>query len=221
MGWDGRSATMPTGLTDVLADLKEQEALALVQERLTRGEDPLQILRDCRLALEIVGRRFENREYFIPDLIYSGEILKEIVSVVRPNLTQEQKAERLGKVVLGTVQGDIHDIGKNIVSFMLDVNGFEVHDLGVDVPPRIFVEKLEATGAGILALSGFLTQVFDAMRETVEAIRAAGLRDKVQVMIGGAQIDERVRAYTGADAQGADAMAAVALARTWAGGKGR
>ena len=208
---------MKTGLIDLLADLREQEALALVQERLLAEENPLQILGDCRQALETVGQRFENKQYFIPDLIYSGEILKEIVSLVKPRLTQEQESGRLGKVVIGTVQGDIHDIGKNIVTFMLDVNGFEVHDLGVDVPPRTFVEKLEATGAGILALSGFLTQVFDAMRQTVEAVRAAGLRDRVKVMIGGAQIDERVSLHTGADAYGLDAMAAVALARKWTG----
>ncbi|MEM2546994.1 MAG: cobalamin-dependent protein, partial [Candidatus Bathyarchaeia archaeon] len=121
------------------------------------------------------------------------------------------------KVVIGSVAGDIHDIGKNIVVFMLEANGFEVYDLGVDVPPEKFVEKIKETGATIVGLSGFLTLAFDSMKQTVEAIKKAGLRDKVKIMIGGGQITEEIRQYTGADAYGRDAMAAVALAKKWVG----
>jgi len=122
----------------------------------------------------------------------------------------------LGKIVFGTVAGDIYDIGEDIVVFMLDVNGFEVHDLGIDMPPQQFVEKIKETGGAIAGLSGFLTLAFDSMKQIVDAIQAAGLRDEVKVMIGGGQITEEVRKYTGADAYGKDAMTGVSLAKKWA-----
>jgi len=202
-------------LVSALADLKEKEALEISQGRLNSGGDPMAILSDARRGMEIVGERFASGEYFIPDLVYSGEILRQVTEIVKPKLTKEAKVKRLGKVVLGTVAGDIHDIGKDIVVFMLDVNGFEVYDLGVDVPAQKFVEKIEESGAPIVGLSGFLTLAFDSMKQTIDAIKAAGLRDKVKVMIGGGQIDEEIRKYTGADAYGRDAMAGVSLAKQW------
>jgi 5-methyltetrahydrofolate--homocysteine methyltransferase len=199
--------------------LKEKEALKIVEDRLSAGEDPVKILDDARRALEVVGKRFSDCEYFIPDLVYSGEILKQITDMVKPKLTQAAAAKRLGKVVVGTVAGDIHDIGKDIVVFMLDVNGFEVLDLGIDVPAQKFVDKIKESGAPIVGLSGFLTLAYDSMKQTVEAIESAGLRDKVKVMIGGGQISDEIRKYTGADAYGKDAMAGVSLAKKWAGAK--
>jgi 5-methyltetrahydrofolate--homocysteine methyltransferase len=123
--------------------------------------------------------------------------------------------KRLGKVVVGTVAGDIHDIGKDIVVFMLDVNGFEVFDLGIDVPAQKFIDKIKETGSGVVAMSGFLTLAFQSMKDTVEAIKKSGLRDKVKIMIGGGQIDEQVKGFAGADAYGKDAMEAVKLAKSW------
>lgn len=202
-----------------LADLQEEEAHKIVEDSLNAGEDPLDILEEARRGLEIVGNRFAKKEYFISDLIYSGEILKDITEIVKPKIAKEADVKRLGKVVFGTVAGDIHDIGKNIVAFMLDINGFEVYDLGVDVPAEKFVEKIKETGAPIVGLSGFLALAFDAMKETIEAISAAGLREKVKVMIGGGQITEEIKKYTGADAFGEDAMAAVSLAKKWIGAK--
>src|SRR3989304_9374713 len=125
---------MAKDLVNALADLKEKEALQIVHERLNAGDDPLGILNDARRAVEIVGKRFSDSEYFIPDLVYSGEILKSITEIVKPKITKAAEGKRLGKVGVGTVAGDIHDIGKDIVVFMLDVNGFEVFDLGIDVP---------------------------------------------------------------------------------------
>jgi len=209
---------MADDLVNALADLKEQEALRMTEDRLKAGEDPMAILDDARQAMGIVGERFGNYEYFIPDLIYSGEILRQISEIVKPKLAKAADAKRLGKVIMGTVAGDIHDIGKDIVVFMLDVNGFEVYDLGVDVPPQNFVDKINETNAGVVGLSGFLTLAFDSMKETVEAIKAAGLRDKVKIMIGGGQINEEIRRYTSADAYGQDAMAGVTLAKKWVGG---
>jgi len=209
---------MAEDLVNALANLKEQEALEIVQNRLNAGDDPLSILDDARRAMKTVGERFQKSEYFIPDLVYSGEILKGITDMVKPKLTKAAEVKRLGKLVLGTVSGDIHDIGKNIVAFMLDIYGFEVYDLGVDVPAQKFVDKIKETNAGIVGLSGLLTLAFDSMKETIEAIEDAGLRGKVKIMVGGALIDDRVRKYTGADAYGRDATAAVSLAKKWVGG---
>jgi 5-methyltetrahydrofolate--homocysteine methyltransferase len=202
-------------LVITLADLKEKEALKIVEDRINAGEEPLKILDDARMGMEIVGKRFADSEYFIPDLIYSGEILKEITELVKPKLAKAAEIKRLGKIVIGTVAGDIHDIGKNIVVFMLDVNGFEVYDLGVDVPVQKFVDKVKESGAPIVGLSGFLTLAYDSMKQTIEAIKDAGLRDKVKIMIGGGQITEEVMKYTGADAYGRDAMTGVSLAKKW------
>ena len=206
---------MAGDLCSTLADLKEKEALSIVQERLNAGDNPMGILDDARRAMEIVGKRFADSQYFIPDLVYSGEILKGINDMVKPKLAKAAGAKRLGKVVMGTVAGDIHDIGKDIVVFMLDVNGFEVYDLGVDVPVQKFVEKIKESGAPIVGLSGFLTLAYDSMKQTIEAIKDAGMRDKVKVMIGGGQVSDEIRKYTGADAYGTDAMAGVTLAKKW------
>jgi len=181
-------------------------------------EDPLKILDDARRAVEIVGKRFSDGDYFIPDLVYAGEILKAITAKVKPKISKGAEVKRAGKVVIGTVAGDIHDIGKDIVVFMLDVNGFEVFDLGVDVPAQKFVDTIKETGSTVVGLSGFLTLAFDSMKETVEAVKKAGLRNKVKIMIGGGQIDDQVKVFAEADAYGKDAMAAVTLAIGWIGG---
>jgi methanogenic corrinoid protein MtbC1 len=205
---------MAENLVDILADLKEKEALAIVKERLDSGEDPMNILADSRKALETVGNRFADGTYFIPDLVYSGEILKAISDLVKPKMSRDADIKRLGKVIIGTVAGDIHDIGKDIVVFMLDVNGFEVYDLGVDVSSEKFIAKIKETGAKVVGLSGFLTLAYESMKETVKAVRDAGMND-VKIMIGGGQITEEIKKYTGADAYGKDAMTGVALARKW------
>jgi 5-methyltetrahydrofolate--homocysteine methyltransferase len=145
----------------------------------------------------------------------SGEMLSQITDILKPELARMPEVKRHGKVLIGTVQGDIHDIGKNIVTFMLDVNGFDVLDLGVDVSPQKFVEAIQDFGPQVIGLSGFLALAFDTMKETVDAIEAAGLRDGIKIMIGGGQVSEQVREYTGADAYGQDAMAGVSLAKKW------
>jgi len=205
---------MSKELVEAIVEMREEDALQLTTQLLDNGTEPIVILEDCREAMGIIGKKFENGDCFIPELILAGEMMSQVSAVVKPRLQKEGGSKRVGKVVLGTVQGDIHDIAKDIVGFMLDVNGFEVTDLGVDVPPEKFVEAVQETGATIVALSGFLTLAFDPMKYTVEALKAAGLA--VKVMIGGGQIDDQIRQYTGADAYGRDAMAAVALAKSWA-----
>lgn len=208
---------MSNQLVEAISEMRETEAIARVKQLLNDGTDPLTILDDCRDAMQIVGKRFEQGEYFLPDLILSGEMLKQIATLVKPHLQATLSSEKRVKVLIGTVKGDIHDIGKDIVAFMLDVNGFEVHDLGVDVPAAKFVDQVAAIQPQIVALSGFLTVVFAAMKDTVSAIKTAGLREQVRIMIGGGTVDDRVCAYVGADAFGRDAMAAVALAKGWSG----
>jgi 5-methyltetrahydrofolate--homocysteine methyltransferase len=205
-------------LVKLLSDLEEEKAVEFVEQALAKGADPAGLLGETKEAMTIVGQRFASCEYFIPDLIFSGEILKQIVQKLGPYLKKTQEGAKLGKVIVGTVAGDIHDIGKDLVVFMLDVNGYEVTDLGIDVPAQKFVDTIKETGSSVVALSGFLTLAFENMRVTVEAIKAAGLRDKVKIMIGGGQIDDQVKKFTGADAYGKDAMEAVQLAKGWIGG---
>jgi len=210
---------MSKDLVAALSDLQEEEALIITRDRLDAGEAPLGVLADATRAMEIVGRRFADQEYFLPDLMYAGDILRQVTEIITPRLTTTVKRTYLGTVVLGTVAGDIHNIGKDIVAFMLDVNGFEVHDLGVDVPPARFVEKIREVKPDMVGLSGLLTVAFQAMKETVDAIKAADLRSQVKIMIGGSQVDEQVMNFAGADAFCLDAMAGVSCAKRWVGGK--
>jgi methanogenic corrinoid protein MtbC1 len=207
---------MSKELIDAITEMREGDALKITTQMLDSGTKPLDVLEACREAMEVIGDRFEAGDCFIPELMLAGEMLSQISAMIKPRLESEASAEKLGKVVLGTVEGDIHDIAKDIVGFMLDINGFEVTDLGVDVPPAKFVETVKETGAKIVGLSGFLTLAYDPMKATVAALKEAGLND-VKVMIGGGQVDEQIRAFTGADAYGKDAMAAVNLAKHWTG----
>ncbi len=206
---------MSKELIEAITDMREEDAVAMATKLLDSGVSPQAVLDACREAMGIIGQRFETGDCFMPELILAGEILGQVSAVVKPRLQQGGESKKIGKVVLGTVQGDIHDIAKDIVGFMLDINGFEVTDLGVDVAPAKFVETVKATEAKIVGLSGFLTLAFDPMKDTVKALKDAGLAE-VKVMIGGGQIDENIRQYTGADAYGKDAMAAVAIAKSWA-----
>ncbi|MDW7739302.1 MAG: cobalamin-dependent protein [Bacillota bacterium] len=207
-------------LVTLLSDLKESEAIDYVNEALSKGDDPTKLLEEAKEGMTVIGNRFSKGEYFIPDLIYSGEIMKNIVGLLEPKLKEARGSEEqdLGKVIIATVEGDIHDIGKNLVVFMLDASGFNVYDLGVDVPVQDIVAKIKETSAPVVGLSGFLTLAHESMKKTVDAIESAGLRDKVKVMIGGGQIDDMVKDHIGADAYGLDATDAVKLAKQWIGG---
>ena len=211
---------MSKALIEAITDMREDDALRLADELLAAGTDPVAVLEACREAMTIVGQRFEAGECFVPELILAGEMLGQISAKVKPRLQSKAAGQKkLGRVIIGTVEGDIHDIGKDIVTFMLDVNGFEVKDLGVDVPAARFVEAVRDFKPQVVGLSGFLTLTYDPMKNTVQALKDAGLRDTVKIMIGGGQIDEQIRQFTGADAYGKDAMAAVTLAKAWIGAK--
>ena len=181
---------MSDNLVDIMVRMREQEALNLAEKMLNDGVHPLKVLEQCREAVEKVGKQFELGNYFLPELIMAGEMLKKIAKMTEPFVKQDvsQDTERIGKVVIGSVKGDIHDIGKDMVIFMLDVNGFEVQDLGVDVPPEEFVAAIRQTQPQIVGMSALLTTVFESFKNTVAAIKDAGLRDEVKIMIGGGTV---------------------------------
>ncbi len=200
-----------------IVNLNESDALSIVQARLASGEEPLRILSDTRDALQMVGNKFEAGIYFIPELIFSGEIMKEINSLVKPYLTQDTTSQLIGKVVLGTVEGDIHDIGKDMVAFMLEINGFEVFDLGVNVSTNQFVSRTLESGSKIVGLSVFLTNCIESMKSTIQALRQEVQGEELKIMIGGNFVSELVCNSVGADGWGKEASMAVKLARQWAG----
>ncbi len=202
---------MAEKIAQLIVDLEEEQTVAAVRTALDDGTDPLVLVEELREGMSEVGRRFEEKEYYLSELIMSAEIFKQAIALIEPHISGGADMSK-GAVVIGTVQGDIHDIGKNIVASLLRCEGFDVHDLGVDVAPAAFVDKLKETGAPVLALSGLLTMAFDTMKETVDAVAGADLRDKVRIIIGGGPVNEAVVEFTGADAFGKDAAEAVRLA---------
>ena len=207
---------MSEKLIAAITNMSKDDALRITQELLESDVDPEEILNVGRVALQTIGERFEAGEYFLPELIVSGDIMGAIAEVVKPHLEADLTREKIGKVVIGTVEGDIHDIGKDIVVFMLDLNGFEIIDLGVDVAVDRFVEAAQEHQPDIVGLSGFLALAIPPMKETVSALRQAGMED-LKIMIGGGPIDDLVREHSGADAWGADAMEGVSIAKQWVG----
>lgn len=205
-------------LVEHMIEMREDEAVALARNMLDSGFDAMELLGLCRAAMDEVGDRFEKNIYYLPELMMAGEMLTQISDMAKPlilDLEDSEKKESLGKVLIGTVHGDLHDIGKNIVTFMLEINGFEVIDLGIDVPIETFISAIRENNPQVVGLSGFLTLAFDSMKETVEAFEAEGLNNNFKIMIGGGQVDETILTHTGAHAYGLNAMAAVSLCKNW------
>jgi methanogenic corrinoid protein MtbC1 len=199
-------------LTQALADLKENEALEIVRLRLGRGDDPLQIIEDCQAGMREVGERYAQRHYYLSGLIMAGDILREIMELVLPLVEEKFSGHTAGRVLLGTVQGDIHDLGKNLLLMLLRSYGFTVLDLGVDVAPGTFVQEARAFKPHAIGLSGLITAAYPTMRETVTALRAMMAEDGVQIpILLGGQVDEQVCRFVGADYWSTDAMEGVRL----------
>lgn len=211
---------MADKFVQAIIDMQEKEAIAMAQQMVDSGVPAMEVLDKGREAMESIGKKFETGDYFVSELIMGGDILRQISEVVKPKMGDAVTSQKkLGKIVFGTVAGDIHDLGKGIVEFMLDINGFEVIDLGVDVPVSKFVDAIKEHKPQVVGLCCLLTVGFDSMKQTVEAIKAAGLRDSVKIMIGGGTTDEQTKDYAGADAYGKDAVAAVTLSKNWVGAK--
>lgn len=195
-------------LSKAMADLAEERVKKLIKEKLDAGISANDILKECQAGMTEIGNLYESGKYFVSELMYAGEIMKDVMKDLGPMLRDEAKPETSrGKVVLGTVKGDIHDLGKDVVALMLRGAGFEVIDLGVDVPPSKFVEAIKESGATIVGMSVFLTMAYESATETVNAIKEAGLRNKVSIMIGGGPVTNLVQEKTGCDFYGKDAVA--------------
>ncbi|HME83052.1 MAG TPA: corrinoid protein [Roseiarcus sp.] len=200
-------------LFDAIVSGKPPLAQSIVEEELADGADPLTLISETMIpAMDEVGMLFRDEEYFVPELLLSGRAMKAAMEPLRP-LLAAAGAEPLGVIVAGTVKGDLHDIGKNLVISMLEGSGFKVHDLGTDVTPQEFVEAIRELQPQILCLSALLTVTMTAMKTTIEAIKEAGLRPSVKVLVGGAPLNERYATEIGADGYGATAIDAVTLAR--------
>ena len=203
-------------LVYLLADLEEETVLEIVRERIQTGDNLMQILEDCNEGMQIVGKRYEQGEYYIAGLIMSGEIFREVVEMVQPLLVRNSDMESSGCILVGTVSGDIHDIGKNMLGMLLTCYGFTVIDLGVDVPPAEFAAKAVESKPDIVGLSGLITASFEMMRETVLGLRQEAEKHKLTfpILIGGGMIDDQVCQYVGADYWLKDAMAGVRLCQS-------
>lgn len=196
-----------------LRDLDEDRVYELVEEKIDSGVSPLEIIADCNSGMVAVGELFSNQKYFISQLMFSSEILKNVMARLEPIMKDVDRCETAGTVIIGTVKGDIHDIGKDIVISLLRGSGFTVVDLGVDVPAERFVEAVKETGARVLGMSALLNMTYPEMKTVVDALEAAGIRSGLTVIIGGAPVDERVRAFSGADYYAEDAVAGVNLCK--------
>ncbi|MFX1406863.1 MAG: B12-binding domain-containing protein [Promethearchaeota archaeon] len=199
-----------------VVELDEEEAYKFVRELLEDNTDPKEIIEILRKAVEEIGDKFNRKEYFLTELVMAGEIFQQSTKILEPALKKEVGQEKSkGVVVIGTVKGDVHDIGKNIFVTLLKSAGFEVYDLGIDIPPQDFVEKVKETNANVVGYSGLLTVALEAMKETTEALKSEGLRDKVKIIIGGLPTDEMWMKEAGADAFTDNAFEGVKIVKKW------
>jgi methylmalonyl-CoA mutase cobalamin-binding domain/chain len=210
---------MSDELIMALMELRRDEVVEAVKSRAEKGENPVQILDECRRGMTMVGDRFQKGEYFLAELLLSAEIFKGAVAILEPYLAKARPPKPLGKVVLATLKGDIHDLGKNIVATLLRVQGFEVYDLGVDVAPAVVVEKVKKTKPEFVGFSVLITSAYPSMKEATEMLVEAGLRDKLKLMVGGGVTTPMVKEYIGADFQTTDAMEGVTYCLKAIGGK--
>jgi corrinoid protein of di/trimethylamine methyltransferase len=206
-------------LTEITRSLVECEAPDLVaelsQKALEQGEEPLTIINQGLVpGMEIVGEKFQTGEYFLPHMIIAANAMQQAMGLLEPELlARQQSVEGQGVLVIGSVKGDIHEIGKSLIATMMLASGFQVHDLGVDVAPETFVEKIQETDADLVGLSALLTTTMTAQRDVLEALQEAGIRDRVKVMVGGAPVTEEWAESIGADGYAEDVVSAVELAK--------
>jgi len=201
-------------LRDMLLNYDVEGIKNVINKALESGLDPLQLIEKLTEEIRTIGDLFEKNQIFLTELMLAAESMKIAISLVEPKIRQnEQKRSFIGKVLIGTVEGDIHDIGKNIVATLLSVNGFEVIDLGVDVPTSRFIQKAKEIKPDIIAISALLTATMPKMKEVIDALKKEGLRNKVKVIVGGAPVTERWAMEIGADAYGANAVEAVKVAK--------
>jgi len=197
---------MSSKISENIVQLNENEVLNEVKMRLKQGEDPMKIVDDCREGLIIVGEKYKKKEFFLAELILSGEIFKVAMELISPYLIRENEKEIKGKVLLATIQGDIHNLGKNIFGTLLKINGFKVYDLGVYVNPEIILDKVREIHPDFIGFSALLTITFDPMKYVIDTLKKENLRNQVKILVGGGVTTSMVKEYIGADFQTIDAM---------------
>jgi methylmalonyl-CoA mutase cobalamin-binding domain/chain len=210
---------MSQELSNCIVELRKEELIEAIKEKLEGGEDAVQILNECRRGMTIVGERFQAGDYYLAELMLSADIFKSAVVVLDPHLAKARSAEPMGKVILATMKGDIHDLGKDIVATLLRARGFEVHDLGVDVAPGILVEKVGEINPDFVGFSALITTAFDSMKEAAGMLEKSNLRGRLKLMVGGGVTTAEVKEYVGADFQTIDATEGVAYCVKVSGGK--
>lgn len=200
---------MSEELAAALVELRRDEVLKTVKDRTDRGDDPLKILEECRRGMTIVGDRFQSGEFYLAEMMLAAEIFKGVVSILDPHMEKVRPPRPLGKVVLATMKGDIHDLGKDILATLLRAQGFEVHDLGVDVLPSVVLDKVKEVQPEFVGFSALITSAFASMKEASELLVESGLRDRLRLMVGGGVTTPTVKEHIGADFQTLDAMEGV------------
>jgi len=200
---------MLSSLAEGIAELEREKVLDEVKMRVTGGEDPIRMVEECRQGMTIVGDRYQKGEYFLAELLLSAEIFRQAMEILEPYLAKTRPPKPRGKVVLATLKGDIHDLGKNLLAILLKTRGFEVHDLGVDVDPVRVVEKVKEVRPEFVGFSALISITFDSMKRAVEMLEEEGLRNKLKIMVGGGITTPLVKEYIGADFQTLDAMEGV------------
>lgn len=197
-------------IADGIVGLRKDEVLEIVKNLTDRNDDPLKILEECRKGMTMVGDLFQKGDYYLAELMLSGEIFKQAMVILEPHLAKDRDEESAGTVLLATLKGDIHDLGKNILGHLLKAQGFEIHDMGIDVPPELVVEKVKEIKPDFIGFSALITPVFEKMKAAEEMLKNEGLRNGFKLMIGGGVTTPAIRDYVGADFQTIDAMAGVA-----------
>jgi len=210
---------MSEELALAIVDLDREKVLNLVESRSKKGESPLQILEECRQGMTIVGERYQKGEFFLLELMLSGEIFKGVMAILEPQLAKERPPKPLGRMVLATLKGDIHNLGKDLFGSLVKIQGFEVYDLGVDVAPALVVDKVKEVKPDFVGFSALITSTFDSMKQASEMLEKAGLRKRFKLMVGGGITTPMVKDYIGADFQTRDAMEGVAYCMKSIGGQ--
>ncbi|MFX1274486.1 MAG: B12-binding domain-containing protein [Promethearchaeota archaeon] len=196
-------------LTEMIIELEVDDIASSVEEALNEGKDPFEVLSALTKGMDEVGRRYEEKEYYLTELVLAGETMKEAFSVLKPALASADQSSDKISIILATVKGDNHDIGKNILGSLLLSSGFELYDLGMDVDEKVIIEKVKETNSQIVALSSLLTMTVEEIKNVHDALKAAGLRDNVQLIVGGAPLNEELAKKLGADAFAPDAVEGV------------
>ncbi|MBC2716149.1 MAG: cobalamin-binding protein [Desulfobacteraceae bacterium] len=210
---------MSENLSKALTELKRDEVLDTLKRRIDNNDDPIQLLEECREGMTVVGELYQKGEYYLAEMMLSAKIFSEATTLLEPALSKARPTEAMGRIVLATMKGDIHDLGKNIVAALLKAQGFLVDDLGVDVEPARVFEKVKEVKPDFVGFSCLMTGAFDAMKQTSEMLEEAGLKDKLKMMVGGGVVTSRVKEYINADFHTVDAAEGVDYCMKEIGGK--